>query len=119
MFGDVLRLRLYNLATGLALENPKTPREQQQMDTSIANGVALLSVAMLLWAVVHTLTAGQRAKQLAEQWLGKKLSDRVYRLAYNIFSGVIFLPIIVLLGLLPDYELYMLPPLVMVLTVPL
>jgi protein-S-isoprenylcysteine O-methyltransferase Ste14 len=64
-----------------------------------------LSVALLLWGLVHSLLASLEAKALARRLLGP-LADRVYRLAYNLFSLASLLPVAWLLVSLPDRALY-------------
>ncbi len=65
-------------------------------------------LAVLLWGLVHSLLASHTAKKLARKILGERL-QRFYRLAYNIFSGVSFLPVLALLFLVPDHTLYLVP----------
>lgn len=73
------------------------------------NGTLLLVAASILWGVVHSLTASHRAKEMFAQQFGQVFSERYYRLGYNLFSVVTFLPILVLLVLLPDRLLYSIP----------
>jgi methanethiol S-methyltransferase len=72
-------------------------------------GTLLLVAASILWGVVHSLTASHRAKELFARRLGQVFSQRYYRLGYNLFSVVTFLPILALLVLLPDRFLYNIP----------
>ena len=67
-----------------------------------------LTLATLLYAAIHSLTATLTAKARARQWLGL-FAERWYRLAYNIFAGVSFLPILWLMATLPDQTLYSVP----------
>jgi methanethiol S-methyltransferase len=73
------------------------------------NGTLLLVSASILWGVVHSLTASHRAKEMFAQRFGQVFSERYYRLGYNLFSVVTFLPILALLVLLPDRFLYSIP----------
>ncbi|MBC8332409.1 MAG: isoprenylcysteine carboxylmethyltransferase family protein [Anaerolineae bacterium] len=67
-----------------------------------------LILSALLYAVIHSLTATLTAKARARQWLGP-FAERWYRLTYNIFAGVSFLPIMWLMATLPDQTLYSIP----------
>lgn len=66
----------------------------------------ILSIA--LWGLVHSLMASLRFKALLENLLGAK-SLRFYRLFYNIFSVISFVPILWLMRVLPDNILYQIP----------
>ena len=67
-----------------------------------------LILAVLLWGLLHSLLASLKAKELAQSWLGNR-ARRFYRLGYNFFAGVSFLPVLVLLFLIPDSTLYRVP----------
>ena len=67
-----------------------------------------LILAVLVWGVVHSLTASLGLKN----WIRQTLGDtglRFYRLAYNLFSFISFLPILWLMAVLPDRALYQIP----------
>jgi len=49
-----------------------------------------------------------KAKVLARKLFGSR-ADRWYRLAYNVFAGISFLPILWLVAVLPDQKLYLVP----------
>ena len=68
--------------------------------------IILLGIA--LWGVVHSLTASLGLKARAQQVWGIK-TDRFYRLGYNLFSLITFLPILALVLILPDQPLYSVP----------
>jgi methanethiol S-methyltransferase len=68
-------------------------------------GPLILGAAILLWGVIHSLLAGQRAKDAVIRFAGQDF-ERAYRLAYNVFAALSFLPILVLLRLLPDHVIY-------------
>ncbi len=68
----------------------------------------LLSLSVLLWGFLHSLLASLKAKEWTRRWLGERL-DRFYRLAYNIFSCISFLPVLVIAALTPDRTLYLVP----------
>jgi protein-S-isoprenylcysteine O-methyltransferase Ste14 len=67
-----------------------------------------LTLAVLIWGVIHSLTASLGAKE----WVRSRLGDtgmRFYRFAYNIFSVISFAPILWLMVTLPDRFLYQIP----------
>jgi protein-S-isoprenylcysteine O-methyltransferase Ste14 len=68
----------------------------------------LVLLAVLAYGGVHSFLASLWAKGRARRWFGA-LADRTYRLLYNIFAVVSFLPVLVLVGLLPDRTLYSIP----------
>jgi protein-S-isoprenylcysteine O-methyltransferase Ste14 len=68
-----------------------------------------LVLAFGLWAFLHSWLASFTVKKWLEKRLGAGFFQRFYRLAYNLFAVVSFLPILVLLGTLPDRSLYRLP----------
>jgi len=67
-----------------------------------------LTVAVLAWGVIHSLTASLGAKDLVRRRLGEA-GIRLYRLAYNLFSVISFAPILWLMAVLPDQMLYRIP----------
>lgn len=67
-----------------------------------------LVLAVLIWGVVHSVTASLEAKDWARQALGNGVM-RFYRLSYNIFSVISFAPILWLVAVLPDQALYSIP----------
>jgi protein-S-isoprenylcysteine O-methyltransferase Ste14 len=70
--------------------------------------IFILLLAIGLWGAIHSLLASAEAKGAAERWLGAR-AMRFYRLAYNVFSVLSFLPIGWLLLVLPDQALYKVP----------
>lgn len=65
----------------------------------------IILAAMGAYGIVHSLAASMRAKRLARQALGQE-ADRWYRLAFSLFGGLTFLPVLLLIALLPDQDLY-------------
>ena len=65
--------------------------------------VFTLLLAMAIWGIVHSFLASHLAKDLFKMRSG---GMDFYRLAYNIFSVVSFLPILYLMGTLPNQPLY-------------
>ena len=64
--------------------------------------------SLLLWGVVHSLLASLTFKALLADTIGKSMM-RGYRLFYNAFSFLTFLPILYLVRTLPDAPLYSVP----------
>jgi protein-S-isoprenylcysteine O-methyltransferase Ste14 len=67
-----------------------------------------LVITVLLWGLLHSLFASHKAKELARQVVGPRL-HRFYRLAYNVFAGLSFLPVLAVMFLVPDHTLYLVP----------
>lgn len=67
--------------------------------------IIYILLSLLLWGALHSLFASLRFKTFLERLLGKSLM-RGYRLAYNLFSFVSFLPVLYLVAALPDAPLY-------------
>jgi protein-S-isoprenylcysteine O-methyltransferase Ste14 len=72
----------------------------------LAPWIILLSV--LVYGIVHSLLATLGAKAKARQWFGAS-TDRWYRLAYNAFGILTFLPILGLVAAYPGERLYVIP----------
>ncbi len=70
--------------------------------------VLLILFATLLYGLVHSILAALKTKALARQWLGQH-TDRWYRLFFNFFGFVSFLPVLALPPSLPDTVLYRIP----------
>jgi methanethiol S-methyltransferase len=68
-----------------------------------------LSLSFFLWGVVHSLLASMPAKALARRLFGQG-AEQLYRLGYNLFAGASLLPTAWLLLVLPDRNLYTIPP---------
>ena len=71
-------------------------------------GPWVVLLAVLVYGAVHSFLASLWAKGRARCWFGA-LADRTYRLLYNIFAVLSFLPVLALAGLLPDRTLYTIP----------
>lgn len=56
-----------------------------------------LLIALFIWAVVHSLTAGVDAKSWFRNTFGERAHRGLYRLLYNVVSGWTLLPIFYLL----------------------
>lgn len=68
-----------------------------------------LILAILVWGVVHSITASLGFKDFLRRSFGDGFM-RFYRLLYNVFSVVSFAPILYLMVALPDRDLYQAPP---------
>jgi methanethiol S-methyltransferase len=68
-----------------------------------------LILAILVWGVVHSITASLGFKDFLRRSIGDSFM-RLYRLMYNVFSVVSFAPILYLMVALPDRSLYQTPP---------
>lgn len=62
----------------------------------------LILLSLALWGIVHSVLASHFAKDM----IG---SARFYRLGYNLFAFVSFLPVMYLVATLPDALLYQVP----------
>jgi protein-S-isoprenylcysteine O-methyltransferase Ste14 len=67
-----------------------------------------LTLAVLIWGIVHSILASIEAKDWVQRTLGSA-GMRFYRMAYNIFSVISFAPILWLMAVLPDQMLYQIP----------
>lgn len=65
-------------------------------------------LAIAVWGAVHSWLASLPAKHALRRRFGEGAA-RVYRLAYNAFSVLTFLPILLLVRSLPDRLLYSVP----------
>jgi protein-S-isoprenylcysteine O-methyltransferase Ste14 len=67
-----------------------------------------LVIAVLLWGFLHSLLASLAAKDAFRRWFGDRAA-RFYRLLYNFFAMLSFLPVLVVIFLTPDRTLYLVP----------
>lgn len=74
----------------------------------MVNSVFWILSAVFVYGLVHSILASQGAKARARNWLGPA-ADRWYRLGYNIFGAISFLPVLALPAILPDQPLYTIP----------
>lgn len=65
--------------------------------------IFILLLALAIWGFVHSLLASHFAKDMISLKTG---SADFYRLAYNIFAGISFLPVLYLMATLPDRIAY-------------
>ena len=67
-----------------------------------------LLLFIILWGVLHSILASHGAKNFFRRTFGDGFM-RSYRLLYNIFALISFLPILYLMVTLPSRELYSVP----------
>lgn len=67
-----------------------------------------LILAVLVWGVVHSMMASLGFKAFLRRVMGKGLM-KFYRLFYNMFSAVSFVPILYLMVALPNQSFYQVP----------
>lgn len=67
-----------------------------------------LILAILVWGIVHSLTASLGFKEFLRRTFGGSFM-RYYRLLYNVFSVISFAPILYLMAVLPTRSLYQIP----------
>lgn len=66
----------------------------------------LILVALAVFSVLHSLTAGRSVKSAARRWLGERAYYGFYRIAYNMFSTLTLLPVLALVALLPGQVIW-------------
>jgi protein-S-isoprenylcysteine O-methyltransferase Ste14 len=67
-----------------------------------------LLLSILLWGLLHSLLASLRAKNLIRRWCGDRFA-RFYRLLYNAFAIISFLPALAVSAFTSDRILYLVP----------
>jgi protein-S-isoprenylcysteine O-methyltransferase Ste14 len=65
-----------------------------------------MTLAFVAFAVIHSLTAGTGVPTRLKRYLPPRMVDGWYRLAYNAFSFVTFLPVVLASALVPDRALF-------------
>ncbi len=74
----------------------------------IAASFFLILIAVGLYGLVHSFLASLGFKARLRGWLGPGV-ERSYRLFYNLFAILTFLPVLSLVQILPDREIYSVP----------
>lgn len=67
-----------------------------------------LLFTIVLWGVLHSWLASNGTKEFFRRTLGDRFM-KFYRLLYNLFAAISFLPILYLMITLPDQTLYQVP----------
>lgn len=70
--------------------------------------ILYILLSLLLWGMIHSILASNAFKQWLTRLVEQRLM-RAYRLSYNAFSLISFLPILYLVAVLPDAPLYSVP----------
>lgn len=70
--------------------------------------ILTILLSLLLWGLVHSVLASHAFKAILNRTLGQGFM-RGYRFFYNVFSLLTFLPVLYLVGVLPDAPLYSVP----------
>lgn len=60
--------------------------------------MASFLISFIIWAVLHSLTAGSRFKAAVRQKIGDQAYEGLYRLFYNVISIITLLPVLYLLA---------------------
>lgn len=75
------------------------------MEISLIISPLVILFAIALYGFIHSLLASFGFKKWIQHRLGN-YTTRYYRLAYNFFAVISFLPVLALPAILPDRELY-------------
>jgi protein-S-isoprenylcysteine O-methyltransferase Ste14 len=68
------------------------------------------TASFVLWAVVHSVTAAPGPKAFFRRLMGERVYDGWYRLLYNLFATLTFLPVLYLLAILiPGTPVWVVP----------
>ena len=67
------------------------------------------SITFIVWALLHSLTADQRVKDWVKQRVGERPYQGFYRLFYNLFSVVTFVPVLAAVFYLPRTSIWNVP----------
>ncbi|MFH2038265.1 MAG: isoprenylcysteine carboxylmethyltransferase family protein [Chloroflexota bacterium] len=65
----------------------------------------ILMASLFLWSIIHSVMASLWIKDFIRRRLGERVF-RYYRMFYNIFAGLSLLPIVGLMFILGDHQLY-------------
>ena len=68
----------------------------------------LILLAVFVYGFIHSVLASDKVKALSRRWFGPA-SERAYRVVYNLFAALSFLPVLALAGILPDQLIYRIP----------
>ena len=59
-------------------------------------------ILFISWSVLHSITASLKFKRWVASWTGQRTFDGLYRITYNLFAFLTFLPVLLLgAGILP------------------
>ncbi len=77
--------------------------------SDMTTGFWIILLATLIYGILHSLLASNRAKRMAEQAWGVRAARRWYRLGYVMVVSVTVLPVLALPVFLPDVPIYTIP----------
>ena len=63
-------------------------------------------LSFLLWSTLHSITAATATKEMMRSLLGTRAYEGLYRLLYNLFAVLTFLPVLYFYIVLPDEPLW-------------
>lgn len=66
-------------------------------------------LSLLLYGTIHSILAAIRTKNWVKSWLGENLYNRFYRLFFSLQALILFVPVLLLVALLPDETIYRIP----------
>ncbi len=66
-------------------------------------------LALAIYGSIHSILAAHRTKDSFKTWWGETRYHRFYRLFFSIQSAVLFVPVLVLVVILPDQVIYRIP----------
>lgn len=66
-------------------------------------------LALAIYGAVHSIFAAHRTKDWVKNWWGEERFNRFYRLFFSIQAAMLFTPILLLVGILPDQVIYRIP----------
>jgi protein-S-isoprenylcysteine O-methyltransferase Ste14 len=61
---------------------------------------------LVLYGAIHSVLASHRTKDWVMNWWGERNYLRFYRLFYSIQAAVLFIPVLLLVAILPDQIIY-------------
>jgi methanethiol S-methyltransferase len=74
----------------------------------IESGFLWILAAGLGYGIIHSILASHQAKALARTWFNST-GDRYYRLFFNGMAVITLMPVMALVPLLPDQQIYAIP----------
>lgn len=66
-------------------------------------------LALFIYGLVHSSLAALSTKENVQRWLGLKKYRRFYRLFFSLQAALLFIPVLVLVAILPDQIIYRIP----------
>jgi protein-S-isoprenylcysteine O-methyltransferase Ste14 len=75
----------------------------------LESGFLWILLALVVWAVLHSVLASHSIKNLVSRLLGQRFYRRFYRLFFNLVGVITFAPVLLLVWALPDQLIYAIP----------